>query len=153
MMDLAMSLSSLLAGGEKDPFHLMTSLANASACLMQQLPDVSWAGFYLLSGQTLYLGPFQGKVACTKIPLGKGVCGTAAQKRQTIVVPDVHQFPGHIACDRESRSEIVVPLIASGRVVGVLDLDSNTEGRFTQADAAVLEEAAGVIVRLLFAPT
>ncbi len=138
-------LSSLLSGGEGDPFRMMTVLANASAYLFSRLPDVSWAGFYLRRGGHLYLGPFQGKVACTKIAVGKGVCGTAAAKERTIVVPDVHQFPGHIACDPASRSEIVVPLMVDGTLVGVLDLDSTRLGRFAEEEASLLEKVAQVV--------
>lgn len=138
-------LSSLLSGGEGDPFRMMTVLSNASAYLFERLPDVSWVGFYLRRGGHLYLGPFQGKVACTKIALGKGVCGTAAVRERTIVVSDVHQFPGHIACDSASRSEMVVPLMVDGTLIGVLDLDSTSIGRFTGEDASLLEKAAQVV--------
>ncbi len=104
--------------------------ANLSALLYQTLPDLNWAGFYFLQGRELVLGPFQGKVACVRIALGQGVCGTAAERRDTVVVHDVHEFPGHIACDAASRSEIVVPLLRDGRLFGVLDLDSPRVGRF-----------------------
>lgn len=126
----------------------ISDLANTSAYLFQRLPDLNWVGFYLKDGATLYLGPFQGKIACTEIPMGKGVCGTAAQRKETIVVPDVHEFPGHIACDEASRSEIVVPLIDSqGGVLGVLDLDSPKKARFNRQDQEFLES----IVRTLMA--
>ncbi len=146
---LSQALSSLLSGGKEEPFHMVTVLANASAFLYEQLEDVSWAGFYLLEGDNLFLGPFQGKVACTKIPLGKGVCGTCARKETTIIVPDVHRFVGHIACDCESRSEIVVPLFLEGKLFGVMDLDSKREARFTKEDASLLEEVSGVVERAL----
>lgn len=129
--------------GERD---WICNLANASALIMQTLPDLNWAGFYLLKGNELVLGPFQGKVACVRIALGKGVCGTAATKRATVVVPDVHAFPGHIACDSASNSEIVVPLLHNGRLLGVLDLDSPKLNRFNPDDARGLEQAAGIIL-------
>lgn len=121
---------------EKD---LIANVANVSSLLFHSLPKVNWVGFYFLKNEELVLGPFQGKLACTRIPLGKGVCGTAALKRQTIVVPDVDAFPGHIACDSASRSEVVVPLISQGKVWGVLDVDSPEAGRFTEEDARGLE--------------
>lgn len=125
--------------GERDA---IANAANMAALLFQSLPDVNWAGFYFLKGNELVLGPFQGKVACVRIALGRGVCGTAAQRRETIVVPDVHAFPGHIACDSASRSEIVVPLIRDGRLLGVLDIDSPLLARFDEQDAAGLQTAA-----------
>ena len=114
-------------------------LANASALLYGALEDLNWAGFYLMRGGRLVLGPFQGKVACIHIPLGRGVCGTAAQRDATLLVPDVHAFPGHIACDSASNSEIVIPIHAGGRVVGVLDIDSPRLNRFDADDQAGLE--------------
>jgi GAF domain-containing protein len=129
----------LLIGDERD---FVANMANMAALLFHQLPDLNWAGFYLMRGGELVLGPFQGKPACIRIPLGKGVCGTAAAARETQVVPDVHAFPGHIACDADSRSEIVVPLIHGDALVGVLDLDSPKPGRFDEADRAGLEAAA-----------
>lgn len=129
--------------------HLTADLANASALLYETLPDINWAGFYLLEGKTLVLGPFQGKPACIEIPLGKGVCGTAAALDATQLVYDVHTFPGHIACDSASNAEIVVPLHTGGRVVGVLDIDSPTVGRFTAADRAGLEAFAAVLEKEL----
>ena len=134
---------SLLIGDERD---FVANMANMSALLFHQLADLNWAGFYLMKDGELVLGPFQGKPACIRIPLGKGVCGTAAATRTTQVVPDVHAFPGHIACDADSRSEIVVPLIAAGRVIGVLDLDSPKPGRFDEDDRAGLEAAAGLVL-------
>ena len=124
--DLGASLASLLEG-ESDA---LANLANASALLAEALPRVNWCGFYLLRGGELVLGPFQGKPACVRIPVGKGVCGTAAARRQTVLVPDVNAFPGHIACDAGSRSEIVVPIIAAGTLAGVLDIDSPGLARF-----------------------
>jgi GAF domain-containing protein len=125
-------------------------LANASnlcAVLYQMLPDVNWVGFYFLQEGELVLGPFQGKVACVRIPLGRGVCGTAAARREILVVPDVNEFPGHIACDAASRSEIVVPLIKDGRLLGVLDLDSPHLARFDLDDRAGLAAAADVLLQ------
>lgn len=119
--------------------HRTANLANASALLYHTLDGLNWAGFYLLEGDTLVLGPFQGRPACIEIPLGRGVCGTAAAEDRTQLVPDVHRFPGHIACDSASNSELVVPIHADGRVVGVLDLDSPRLGRFTEEDRAGLE--------------
>jgi len=133
----------LLIGDERD---FVANMANMAALLFHQLPDLNWAGFYLMKDGELVLGPFQGKPACIRIALGKGVCGTAAATQQTQVVPDVHEFPGHIACDADSRSEIVVPLIRAGVVVGVLDLDSPKPGRFNEDDRAGLEAAAGLLL-------
>ncbi len=134
---------SLLIGDERD---FVANMANMAALIFHQLGDLNWAGFYLMRGGELVLGPFQGKPACIRIALGRGVCGTAAATRQTQVVPDVHAFPGHIACDADSRSEIVVPLIAGGAVIGVLDLDSPKPGRFDEDDRAGLEAAAGLLL-------
>ena len=125
--------------------HEIANLANASALLWESLDDINWAGFYRMEAGQLVLGPFQGKVACIDIPLGRGVCGTAAALDRTQLVYDVHQFPGHIACDCASNSEIVVPLHRGGEVVGVLDIDSPRIGRFTEADRAGLEEFARVL--------
>jgi L-methionine (R)-S-oxide reductase len=125
----------------------LANCANMAALFYQALPDLNWLGFYFLRGTELVLGPFQGKVACVRIGLGRGVCGTAAQRRETVLVPDVHAFPGHIACDAASRSEIVLPLVDDGKLYGVLDLDSPREARFDADDAAGLAEA----VRLLLA--
>ena len=127
----------------------LSGLANASALLWAEMPDLNWAGFYLLRGETLVLGPFQGKVACERIPMGKGVCGRSAQQRSAQVVPDVHLFPGHIACDGASRSELVIPLIHGSQVLGVLDLDSPLPARFDRQDAAGLQPVADAIARLL----
>ena len=125
-------------------------LANASnlcALLYQMLPDVNWVGFYFLRDGELVLGPFQGKVACVRIPLGRGVCGTAAQSREILLVPDVNDFPGHIACDAASRSEIVLPLVKDGRLLGVLDLDSPRLARFDQQDRSGLAAAVEVLLQ------
>ncbi len=120
--------------------HIITNLANLSALLKQSFKKISWVGFYLNNGSQLILGPFQGKVACTSILPGKGVCGTAALKQETVIVQDVHKFPGHIACDGNSNSEIVVPLIKSGKLLGVLDLDSYHLNAFNEEDKNYLEE-------------
>ena len=125
--------------GEPD---LVANLANAAALLREALPQASWAGFYLLKDGGLVLGPFQGKVACVRIALGRGVCGTAAAERRTLLVPDVEAFPGHIACDAGSRSEIVVPILAGGRVLGVIDVDSYEPAAFDEEDARALEVVA-----------
>lgn len=130
--------------------HKIANLSNAAALLWGALDGINWAGFYLLEGETLVLGPFQGKPACIEIPLGRGVCGTAAAADQTQLVPDVHKFPGHIACDSASNSEIVVPLHKDGRVVGVLDIDSPLFGRFTEGDREGLQAFARVLEREVF---
>lgn len=129
--------------GERD---WICNLANTSALLMQALPELNWAGFYLLKNEELVLGPFQGKVACMRIRLSRGVCGTAASRRETVVVPNVHEFPGHIACDSASNSEIVVPLLHGERLLGVLDLDSPRLARFDAEDARGLEALAALLV-------
>lgn len=139
---LAADLAALLTG-ERDP---IANLANTAALLFEALPKVNWAGFYLLRDAQLVLGPFQGKPACVRIALGRGVCGTAAEQRRTQVVPDVHAFPGHIACDGASRSEVVVPLFAEDRLLGVLDIDSPEPGRFDALDAEGLERIAQVLL-------
>lgn len=125
--------------------HWVTDLANVAACLYHGLSDVNWAGFYLRRGEELVLGPFQGRPACSVIALGKGVCGTAAAAAQAIVVPDVHAFPGHIACDPLSRSELVVPIVSDGFVVAVIDVDSPLLGRFTTDDRDGLWSIAKVL--------
>ena len=125
--------------------HKTANLANAAALLYHTLPDLNWAGFYLLEGDVLELGPFQGKPACIEIQVGRGVCGTAAAEDRTQLVYDVHQFPGHIACDSASNSEIVVPIHGDGRIVGVLDIDSPRIGRFTETDRAGLEGFVGIL--------
>src|SRR5437764_5687221 len=132
---LASQLSSLLAG-ERD---LVANAANFSSLVFHALPDLNWAGFYFAKDGELVLGPFQGKPACMRIRVGQGVCGTGASKCETVIVPIVHEFPGHIACDSASNSEIVVPLMKDSRLIGVLDLDSPSFGRFDDHDAAGLQ--------------
>ena len=144
MTDYPLLCEQLRSLGESER-HWLPLLSNASALLYEALPDLNWAGFYLIEGGSLLLGPFQGKVACIRIPLGKGVCGTAAARDETQLVPDVHAFPGHIACDGASNAEIVVPLHRGGAVIGVLDIDSPVLGRFTENDRAGLEAFARVI--------
>jgi L-methionine (R)-S-oxide reductase len=122
--------------GERDG---LANAANMCAVLYRTLPDLNWAGFYFVRENELVLGPFQGNVACVRIPLGRGVCGTAAERRETLVIPEVHEFPGHIACDGASRSEIVVPLLHDDRLLGVLDLDSPLPARFDDDDVIGLE--------------
>lgn len=124
---------------------LITNLANTAAVIYERMEGINWAGFYLLRGGELQLGPFQGKAACLRIPLGRGVCGTAAEQGKTQVVADVHAFPGHIACDAASNSEIVVPIFSGGQVVAVLDIDSPQRNRFGQRECRALEQ----VVRLL----
>lgn len=130
--------------------HKIANLANAAALLWKELPEINWAGFYILEEKTLVLGPFQGKPACIEIPVGKGVCGTAAAQDTTQLVEDVHAFPGHIACDSASRSEIVIPIRREGKVWGVLDIDSPHLARFTREDQEGLEMFAGVLEAALF---
>jgi GAF domain-containing protein len=125
----------------------LANAANMCALLYHALPAVNWVGFYFVRGDELVLGPFQGKVACVRIALGRGVCGAAAQRRETLVVPDVHAFPGHIACDAASRSEIVVPLIQNDRLLGVLDVDSPQPGRFDQDDALGLKAVVDIFMQ------
>jgi|SRR5690349_17876675 len=140
--ELARDLSALLSG-EKD---LVANAANTSALIYDALPDLNWAGFYLYKSGELVLGPFQGKPACVRIALGKGVCGTAASRRETVLVEDVHAFPGHIACDSASNSEIVVPLVRGGELLGVLDLDSPKLRRFGAADQRGIEALAKIFL-------
>lgn len=141
--ELAQQLDGLL-GEERDA---VANLANMAALIYGALSDLNWAGFYLMREGELVLGPFQGKPACVRIAVGRGVCGTAAAERRTQLVPDVHRFPGHIACDAASRSELVVPLIKDGEVLGVLDLDSPLPGRFDAEDAGGCERLAEVLLR------
>ncbi|WP_150272032.1 GAF domain-containing protein [Paenibacillus tepidiphilus] len=129
--------------------NAIANLANASALLKFSLPDTNWAGFYLFDGKELVLGPFQGLPACIRIPLGRGVCGTAAAERRTLVVDDVHAFPGHIACDAASNSEIVVPLIKDDRLLGVLDIDSPLKHRFDDEERRFLERFAAMVSEVL----
>ena len=141
--DLAAELRGLIAG-ESDE---IANYANTAALLFHSLPDLNWAGFYLWRGEELVVGPFQGRPACVRIALGRGVCGTAAARRETVVVQNVHEFPGHIACDTASNSEIVVPMVRAGALIGVLDLDSPKLARFDQEDRIGLEN----VVRILLA--
>jgi len=143
--DLRAAAAALVAG-EPDP---IANMANVVALIWHYLPDLNWAGFYRLVGEDLVLGPFQGKPACIRIALGAGVCGTAAATRTTQLVPDVNAFPGHIACDAASASEIVVPLVHEGRLIGVLDLDSPHAGRFDEVDARGLEALCAAIMPAL----
>ncbi|MBV1686881.1 GAF domain-containing protein [Novosphingobium sp. G106] len=135
-----------LVEGEHDP---VANMANIAALIWQTLPDLNWAGFYRHDGSELVLGPFQGKPACIRIPIGNGVCGTAAATRLTQCVPDVHAFPGHIACDAASRSEIVVPIVVGEQLIGVLDLDSPSPARFDADDVQGLETLIAAIGRIL----
>ena len=143
-MDYNMLCAQVRSLGEAEGWYVAL-MANAAALLYDALADVNWAGFYLLRDGRLVLGPFQGKVACVHIPVGKGVCGTAVAEDRTQLVPDVHAFKGHIACDSASRSEIVVPLRKNGALVGVLDIDSPVEGRFTAEDQVGLEAFARAV--------
>ena len=129
--------------------HRTANLANASALLFNTLPDLNWAGFYLMEEGQLVLGPFQGKVACVEIKVGKGVCGTAVEKDEVQLVKNVHEFPGHIACDGASNSEIVLPIHVAGKVWGVLDIDSPVLGRFDEEDKAGLEKVVDVLEKML----
>ena len=139
---LAAQLSSLLAG-ERD---LMANAANFSSLVFHSLPDLNWAGFYFAKDGELVLGPFQGRPACVRIKIGQGVCGAGAAQCNTIIVANVHEFPGHIACDSASNSEIVVPLLKDGRMIGVLDLDSPKTSRFDGEDAAGLEQLVKILL-------
>jgi GAF domain-containing protein len=141
--DLLSDLAGLFSG-ERDP---IANAANAAAAIWQHVPRINWAGFYFLKQGALVLGPFQGKPACVRIPIGQGVCGTAAVRRETVVVEDVHAFPGHIACDGASRSEIVVPLLREGTLLGVLDIDSPELARFGEAERDLFEAVARVWVK------
>jgi L-methionine (R)-S-oxide reductase len=140
--ELAVQLSALL-GDERDP---IANAANMSAFLFMSVPDLNWAGFYFMQKGELVVGPFQGKPACVRIAVGEGVCGTAVARRQSILVEDVHEFPGHIACDAGSRSELVVPLIKGDEIIGVLDLDSPSLARFDAEDQAGMEMLAEIYV-------
>ncbi|ROL66581.1 GAF domain-containing protein [Pseudomonas vranovensis] len=141
---LAAQLEALLA----DERDFIANAAQFSAFLYSQVEDLNWAGFYLNRNEQLLLGPFQGQVACVRIPFGRGVCGAAAASRETQRVEDVHAFPGHIACDSASNSELVIPLVKDGRLIGVLDLDSPKLARFSEVDQAGLEGLAGIFLRL-----
>jgi GAF domain-containing protein len=142
--NLALQVRSLL-GGERD---FIANAANVASLLFHSLPDLNWAGFYLYKEGELVLGPFQGEPACVRIAMGKGVCGTAAEIRQTVVVPNVNEFPGHIACDSKSNSEIVVPLVKDQQLIGVLDLDSPRLGRFDDDDARGLNVLADIFLEM-----
>ena len=142
-------LSSQLAALTQGVPYAVANLANASALVWQELPDINWAGFYKMTDGALVLGPFQGKPACIRIEVGKGVCGTAVAKNATQLVYNVHDFPGHIACDCASNSEIVIPIRVNGEIWGVLDIDSPLIGRFTEEDRAGLEAFVGVLEQVL----
>ena len=147
-MDYKMTAKQLEALVEGVPYE-MANLANASALLWQEMPDINWAGFYKMMDGQLVLGPFQGKPACTLIPVGRGVCGTAVAQDAIQLVPDVHKFPGHIACDCASNSEIVLPIHVNGAIWGVLDIDSPTTGRFSEEDQEGLEEIVKILERVI----
>ena len=144
------SVCEVLAALTQGVPHKIANLANAAALLWQKLPGINWAGFYILEENTLVLGPFQGKPACIEIPVGRGVCGTAVAQDATQLVEDVHAFPGHIACDSASRSEIVIPIHCGGKVWGVLDIDSPQLARFTREDQEGLERFVAVLEKALF---
>jgi L-methionine (R)-S-oxide reductase len=143
--EMAAQLAALLSG-ESDP---IANAANTAALVYHGLSDLTWAGFYFRRDDELVLGPFQGKPACVRIPWGQGVCGTAAARGTAVIVPDVHQFPGHIACDPASRSELVVPLVRAGEVTGVLDLDSPVLARFDEEDRAGVERLVAILIASL----
>ncbi len=143
-MDYMLLCEQLRALAEEDKWYVPL-MSNAAALLYESMNDVNWAGFYLMRGGRLALGPFQGRVACVHIPVGKGVCGTAVKEDSTLRVADVHAFPGHIACDSASNSEIVIPIHRDGQIIGVLDIDSPVPGRFDEADQEGLEAFARVI--------
>jgi len=147
--ELYSSLRSQLLSLLAEELDFISNAANLSSLLYHSIPDLNWAGFYLHKDGELVLGPFQGQPACVRIAIGKGVCGTAALQRQTIIVHDVHDFPGHIACDSASNSEIVVQLVKDNRLIGVLDLDSPTVGRFDEEDARGLNELVEVFAESL----
>jgi L-methionine (R)-S-oxide reductase len=130
----------------EDESDLIANLANVTSALKQAFPSFSWVGFYLMKGGELVLGPFQGKLACTRIKIGSGVCGTAVLKKETIIVPDVEKFPGHIYCDPDSRSEIVVPIMKDGEVLGVLDIDSYELDNFDETDKFYLEKLVEILL-------
>jgi GAF domain-containing protein len=140
--ELAQALQGLLA----DERDLIANAANTAALIFDALPQLNWAGFYFLRGGELIVGPFQGRPACVRIALGRGVCGTAAARRETVIVPDVNAFPGHIACDAASASEVVIPLLVKDEILGVLDLDSPHVGRFDAGDARGLEQLVGIFL-------
>ncbi|MFQ6861158.1 MAG: GAF domain-containing protein [Beduini sp.] len=133
----------------EDTDYEISILSNAAALLNESMNDVSWVGFYLYQNNELFLGPFQGKVACTRLPLGKGVCGSSAADKKTYLVPNVHEFPGHIACDSASNSEIVIPILLDDQLYGVLDIDSASFDRFTKEDQQSLEEFVKILAKRL----
>ncbi len=141
MLEIAEQMKSLLEGVEYE----ISNLANASALIYDSMEELNWAGFYILHDGKLRLGPFQGKIACTEIPVGKGVCGTAVKENRTLVVDNVHEFKGHIACDSASNSEIVIPIHKNGEIYGVLDIDSTSFARFSEEDRAELEKCVRLI--------
>lgn len=147
-VDYALLCRQMEALAEGVPYEC-ANLANGAALLLQAMPDVNWAGFYKLEPEGLVLGPFQGRPACVRIPVGRGVCGTAVQEDRTLVVEDVHAFPGHIACDSTSASEMVIPIHKNGRVWGVLDLDSPHRSRFAPQDRVGLEEFCRILEGIL----
>lgn len=142
-------LYKLVEAVTEDVPHVIANLANTSAVIFDEMEDINWAGFYIMEDGRLVLGPFQGKVACIEIQVGRGVCGTAVELDKTMLVKDVHEFAGHIACDSASESEVVVPIHKDGKVWGVLDIDSPTRARFTEEDAARLERVAKVIEKVI----
>ncbi len=144
MTDYGILLKEAQALGETET-HYVPLLSNISALLFEQLGDLNWAGFYLMDRGSLVVGPFQGKTACIRIEIGKGVCGTAAERKEAVRVPDVHKFPGHIACDSASNSELVVPIFSDGELVGVLDMDSPSLDRFTADDEEGIKKLAELI--------
>lgn len=146
--DLLCSQLHSLIGGVP---HRIANLANTAALLFNTLENINWAGFYFIENGFLVLGPFQGRTACIEIPIGKGVCGTAAEKNETVIVKNVHEFPEHIACDSASESEIVIPLRQNGKVIGVLDIDSPVLNRFSEKDGQGLEKFAKILENELFA--
>ena len=149
MTDYKLLKNQLISLAEEEANYLPL-LSNASALIFEGLTDLNWAGFYLMNKGSLLLGPFQGKVACIRIPLGKGVCGTAAAKNETILVDNVHEFPGHIACDGASNSEIVIPIHYNGEVAGVLDIDSTSLGTFDDTDRQYLEQLCQLLTANLY---
>jgi len=148
MTNYELTARQLAALTEEVPYEV-ANLANASALLWQEMPDINWVGFYKMTDGALVLGPFQGKTACIRIPVGRGVCGTAVAEDQIQLVYDVHDFPGHIACDSASNSEIVLPIHVKGEIWGVLDIDSPFVGRFTEEDKAGLEKIVAVLEKVL----
>ena len=151
MTDYKLILEQVKGFAREEPWYVPL-FSNVSALLFEELKDINWVGFYIMKNGSLVVGPFQGKVACIRIPIGKGVCGTSVERDEVLVVPDVHAFPGHIACDGASRSEIVLPIHIGGRIMGVLDIDSPIENRFSEADekglraiVEVLEENVAVL--------